>query len=155
MQVCKPGSVLRFLEVLAIYLDLDSHQDSIDLPTPESSPEEKESNEQLFARGLFDLSTHKVCRAPFITVGAVGSYPTFSPFPFVPIAIGIRVVYFLWHFLSPDRHQSKAFLLGSMALYVARTFLPVPIAIGIEATRRLAHCKVREFESKDWISLFF
>lgn len=81
MQVCKPGSVSRFLGILAIYLDLDSHQDSIDLPTPESNPEGKESNEQLFARGLFDLSTHKVCRAPFITVGAVGSYSTFSPLP--------------------------------------------------------------------------
>jgi len=149
VQVCKPGSVPWFLRALVIYLDLDSHQDSIDLPTPESSPKEKESNEQLFARGLFDLSTHKVCHASFITVGAVGSYPTFSPFPFVPIAIGIRVVYFLWHFLSPDRHQSKAFLLGSMALYVARTFLPVPIRTGIKATRRLARCKVRDFKGKD------
>ena len=69
------------LRVLAIYLDLGSHQDSIDLPTPESFSKENESNEQLFARGLFDLSTHKVCLASFITVGAVGSYPTFSPFP--------------------------------------------------------------------------
>ena len=41
-------------------------------------PKQK-SNEQLFARGLFDLSTHKVYHAPNVTIGAVGSYPTFSP----------------------------------------------------------------------------
>ena len=86
---------------LAIYLDLGSHQDSIDLPTSEFLSEEKKSNEQLFARGLFDLSTHKVCPALHITVEAVGSYPTFSPFP----AVGAqdkswpfpKVVCFLWH----------------------------------------------------------
>jgi hypothetical protein len=66
---------------LVIYLDLDLHQDSIDLPTSEFFSKEKISNEQLFARGLFDLSTHKVCHALFITAEAVGSYPTFSPFP--------------------------------------------------------------------------
>ncbi len=88
MQVCKPGSVAMLSSnesnaaiALAIYLDLGSHQDSIDLPTSESLSEEKKSNEQLFARGLFDLSTHKVCPALHITVEAVGSYPTFSPFP--------------------------------------------------------------------------
>ncbi len=120
MQVYKPGSVLRLLGAPVIYLDPDSHQDSIDLPTPEFSSEEKKSNEQLFARGLFDLSTHKVCRASFITVGAVGSYSTFSPFPFAKLG----VVCFLWHYLSFNRHQSKSFPLGSMALCVARTFLP-------------------------------
>jgi hypothetical protein len=71
-----------------IYLDPDSHQNSIDLPTPEFFFEKKKSNEQLFARGLFDLSTHKVCLAPFITVGAVGSYPTFSPLPFDMLRAG-------------------------------------------------------------------
>ena len=90
MQVCKPGSVTRSASnesnvgpALAIYLDLGSHQDSIDLPTSEFLSEEKKSNEQLFARGLFDLSTHKVCHALSITAEAVGSYSTFSPFPLV------------------------------------------------------------------------
>lgn len=36
MQVCKPGSVSRLLGTPVIYLDPDSHLDSIDLPTPES-----------------------------------------------------------------------------------------------------------------------
>ena len=108
MQVCKPGSVTRSASnesnvglALAIYLDLGSHQDSIDLPTSEFLSEEKKSNEQLFARGLFDLSTHKVCPALPITAEAVGSYPTFSPFPLVgaqdkswPFP---KVVCFLWH----------------------------------------------------------
>ena len=108
MQVCKPGSVAMLSSnesnaaiALAIYLDLGSHQDSIDLPTSEFLSEEKKSNEQLFARGLFDLSTHKVCHALFITAEAVGSYPTFSPFPLVgaqdkswPFP---KVVCFLWH----------------------------------------------------------
>jgi len=90
VQVCKPGSVTRSASnesnvglALAIYLDLGSHQDSIDLPTPEFLSEERISNEQLFARGLFDLSTHKVCHALSITAEAVGSYSTFSPFPLV------------------------------------------------------------------------
>ena len=108
MQVCKPGSVAMLSSnesnaaiALAIYLDLGSHQDSIDLPTSEFLSEEKKSNEQLFARGLFDLSTHKVCPALRITVEAVGSYPTFSPFP--PVGTQDKswpfpkVVYFLWH----------------------------------------------------------
>jgi hypothetical protein len=82
VQVCKPGSVLQLLGVPVIYLALTSRSGSIDLPTPESPSEEKKSNEQLFARGLFDLSTHKVCLAPDITAGTVGSYPTFSPLPF-------------------------------------------------------------------------
>ena len=30
---------------------------------------------------LFCLAPHEVCRAPFLTVGAVGSYPAFSPLP--------------------------------------------------------------------------
>jgi len=74
---------------LAIYLDLGSHQDSIDLPTSEFFSEEKISNEQLFARGLFDLSTHKVCHALSITAEAVGSYSTFSPFPLDWIQAGL------------------------------------------------------------------
>ena len=74
---------------LAIYLDLGSHQDSIDLPTPEFLSEERISNEQLFARGLFDLSTHKVCHALSITAEAVGSYSTFSPFPLDWIQAGL------------------------------------------------------------------
>lgn len=107
MQVCKPGSVTRCVSneskellALAIYLDLGSHQDSIDLPTPEFLSEERISNEQLFARGLFDLSTHKVCHALSITAEAVGSYSTFSPFPLKGNKLGllrVAVVYFLWH----------------------------------------------------------
>ena len=96
MQVCKPGSVTRSASnesnvgpALAIYLDLGSHQDSIDLPTSEFFSEEKISNEQLFARGLFDLSTHKVCHALSITAEAVGSYSTFSPFPLDWIQAGL------------------------------------------------------------------
>ncbi len=30
---------------------------------------------------LFCLAPHEVCRAPFLAVGAVGSYPAFSPLP--------------------------------------------------------------------------
>ncbi len=96
MQVCKPGSVAKPSSnesnaaiALAIYLDLGSHQDSIDLPTSEFFSEEKISNEQLFARGLFDLSTHKVCHALSITAEAVGSYSTFSPFPLDWIQAGL------------------------------------------------------------------
>jgi hypothetical protein len=136
VQVYKPGSVSSEIQKrLAIYLDPDSHQDSIDLPIPHK--DEQPFLDRSPKRNLFDLSTHKVYRAPFITVGAVGSYPTFSPLPFDKLG----AVCFLWHFLYTDRHQSAPFPLGSMALYVARTFLPD----NFKATSRLARCKVRQF----------
>ncbi|SDA95443.1 hypothetical protein SAMN03080617_04074 [Algoriphagus alkaliphilus] len=69
-----------FWKILAIYLAPISRSGSIDLPVPHK-------DEQPFPdlhpeRNLFDLSTHKVCLASFVTIGAVGSYPTFSPLPF-------------------------------------------------------------------------
>ena len=42
---------------------------------------------------LFDLAPNGVYPAPAVTLGAVGSYPTFSPFLWQA-----RVVCFLWHF---------------------------------------------------------
>lgn len=42
--------------------------------------------------GIFDLSARKVYPANYITATAVGSYPTFSPFPQLA-----EVVYFLRH----------------------------------------------------------
>jgi len=71
-----------------------------------------------YGLSLFDLSARKVYPAPDVSTGAVSSYLTISPLP--PQA---EAVYFLWHFLYPNRHQSRPFLLGSTVLYAARTFL--------------------------------
>jgi len=38
-------------------------------------------DEQPLNHGIFDLSIRKVYRAPNVAIEAVGSYPTFSPFP--------------------------------------------------------------------------
>jgi len=47
---------------------------------------------------LFGLAPCGVYPAPDVTAGAVRSYRTFSPLPFVPC--GTRAVYFLWHLPS-------------------------------------------------------
>ena len=96
MQVCKPGSVS--LKELSDTCHLSSPDLAIGVyrsTHPGILPKQK-SNEQLFARGLFDLSTHKVCLAPNVTIRTVGSYPTFSPLPtdkvdwrFVSVALSV------------------------------------------------------------------
>ena len=48
------------------------------------------------SRSLFDLAPDGVYPAPSVTLGAVGSYPTFSPLP-----RRIGAVHFLRHFPSP------------------------------------------------------
>ena len=125
MQVCKPGSVPRFLGVLAIYLDLDSHQDSIDLPTPESCRSRNRTSSSLPEAYLI-FQPIRFAMPPPLLSERWALTPPFHPYPSTGSrqALRLGVVYFLWHCLSPDRHQSKAFLLGSMVLFVARTFLP-------------------------------
>jgi hypothetical protein len=100
MQACKPGSVacpgIRQVgnqrQGLTIYLVRTSQSGSSGLPVP--TPGLARGTEPFICRNLFGLSTRKVCRAPSVTLGAVSSYLAVSPFPF-------RVVYFLWHCLSP------------------------------------------------------
>jgi len=92
MQAYKPGSVHHLSDVLIIYLALPSPTRSISLPIP--LLQEQRETSSLDRRNLFGLSTRKVYPAPNVTIGAVSSYLTFSPFPH------IEVVCFLWHFLS-------------------------------------------------------
>ena len=107
---------------LIICLVPTSQSGSISLPAPMISIPtswDRTMNEPLLNRGLFDLSTRKVCHAFNITVKAVSSYLTFSPFP-----RRVGVVCFLWHCLYSSCCQPEPFPLGSTLLYVARTFLP-------------------------------
>jgi len=67
---------------------------------------------------LFGISTRKVCLAPVIAARAVGSYSAFSPLPCKQGGL-FSVVLSVFGAL-----HTKAFLLGSTAPYVARTFLP-------------------------------
>jgi hypothetical protein len=96
------------------------------LPLPESlyrptrSASERATLRRCRQRNLFGLSIHEVYPAPAVASGAVSSYLAFSPFPF---SRKKKVVYFLWHFLYSA--SAKSFPLGSMALCIARTFLPV------------------------------
>jgi len=69
--------------------------------------------------GIHGLSARKVYPANNITVEAVSSYLTFSPFP--QRCKHVEVVYFLWHFLYS---RGEPFPLGSTMLCAARTFLP-------------------------------
>lgn len=50
---------------------------------------------------LLDLAPDEVYQATDVTGGPVGSYPTFSPLPCIPVVGGkLKAVYFLWHWLS-------------------------------------------------------
>src|SRR5690606_28263002 len=138
---CKPVSRVLYLhwqrhclKVPVIYLVPASRQESIDLPTLIFSLTKSVKSERAaLDQGLFDLSTHKVYHAISVTRYPVGSYSTFSPLP------AKRAVYSLWHSLLPYRHQYGPFPLGSMALYVARTFLSPHNGT---ATGRLAPTKI-------------
>ena len=73
MQVCKPGSVSLPLSWQGSYhLSKQSTHSDIRFHDIGSSTQD---------RNLFDLTTRKVCQATNVTVGTVGSYATFSPFP--------------------------------------------------------------------------
>ena len=99
MQACKPGSV-----PIPIVIGLGPHHlsghiitDGLHQPThPDTLAGKNEPFPILRLRDLFGLSTRKVYHASGVAIGAVGSYPTFSPFP-----RQVGVVCFLWHFLSP------------------------------------------------------
>jgi hypothetical protein len=78
MQACKPGSVLPTSREPLSFI-CPPAGGSISLPAP--IPISREEWTIHFYRSLFDLSTRKVYHAPFITVGTVGSYPTFSLSP--------------------------------------------------------------------------
>jgi len=61
----------------AYHLSGPDKSGSIDLPTPMVLIAQN-VNQEIQNRGLFDLSIRKVFHAPAVTIGAVGSYPTFS-----------------------------------------------------------------------------
>ena len=87
-------------EALIIYLAPISQSGSSSLPPRYPGSRDRDGVERAVQSGLFGLSTRKVCRAPSVTLGAVSSYLTVSPFP-RPDSYRIGVVCFLWHCLSP------------------------------------------------------
>jgi len=114
--------------MLIIYLVLTSPSGSISLPI-------LHLGEQPLEQNLFGLSARKVYHALLLTQEPVSSYLTFSPLPIWKIK---REVCFLWHYLSPIHSWTGSFLLGSAALYAARTFLSDSCNDGIRAMSRLA-----------------
>ena len=136
MQACKPGSVLRINGAPIIYLVASSLTGSISLPTPifRLLPEVKRAAQD---RGLFDLSTRKVCRALHVTIEPVSSYLTFSPFP-RPEKSEWSSLFSVALSVPATTSRNGAFLLGSTLPCVARTFLG---AMGA-TIRRLAYAKL-------------
>lgn len=96
MQACKPGSVPFFnRRKLIIYLAQMLPSESSSLPNPDGLP--KQSFERaVLDRGLFGLSTRKVCHASEITFSTGGLLLHLFTFS---LPVTVRVVYFLWHFL--------------------------------------------------------
>jgi len=81
MQADKPGSVPRLLHRGSYHLSGDVIADGLNQPTHPDTPTNQRWERAALPSGLFGLSTRKVCHAPDITAGAVGTYSTFSPFP--------------------------------------------------------------------------
>ena len=100
IQAHKPGSVPSAEAGSSHHLSGRVLTDGLHQPTRHDTPDKSEiRTSHSLDRGLFGLSTRKVCHASFVAIGAVGSYPAFSPFPCRSESGG--VVCFLWHCLSP------------------------------------------------------
>ena len=75
---------------------------------------------------LFCLAPHRVFRAPSVALGAVGSYPAFSPLPALKTLLGTLTMGGLFSVtLSVDRgfHPCLPRILRGMPPYGVRTFL--------------------------------
>ncbi len=113
--------VLFRFEIIETYLSfiLDSNHLLALATYPLRQP--KHLNEPFKNRSLHGFTTHKVCLALNVAIQSVVSYTAISPFP-LPIKIG-------WGSLFSEALSVTTqllcctFLLGSMLLYVARTFL--------------------------------
>jgi len=145
MQAYKPGSVICLGRYLIIYLVPISLSGSINLPITQT--------ERAAPCYLFGFSTHKVYPAIDVTINAVSSYLTFSPLPFEALAkMGNPMSYTktLRPFdgslfsvaLSVTDEYISPFPLGSVVLYVARTFLPDGDSLNIRTIRRLAYRQI-------------
>src|SRR5689334_11271753 len=87
-QSCKPNSVCVPFETERIICLSDHYPKRVPPKWNRSGP---------LHRFLFGLAPDGVFRAPAITLGAVGFYPTFSP---LPGPQRVRRFKFLWHYLS-------------------------------------------------------
>jgi len=80
MQADKPGSVPQTsLGCLSFIWSKRCRQDQSAYPTPADC--QAIYGRAALYRSLFGLSTRKVFHAPDVTIRAVGTYSTFSPFP--------------------------------------------------------------------------
>jgi hypothetical protein len=82
MQARKPGSVIR-RQANSYHLSSPGFTTRIERPTRHAQMASSHLHSACAERrrDLFGLTTRKVYRAPDVTTGAVGSYPTFSPLP--------------------------------------------------------------------------
>ena len=139
MQAYKPGSVpsqqdKSASKVPVIYLAPASRRESIDLPTLIASPIKwKRTSEQLLIRAYLIFQPIRFT----LRYRSPGTRWALTP-PFHPYPVS-GAVYFLWHWLWPFGLPHGPFPLGSMALYVARTFLSPKFRT---ATGRLAPTKI-------------
>jgi hypothetical protein len=113
----KPSSVLeRYAPVTAIHLDLQLPAGSSDQPGSYPSP---------VITSLFSLAPSEVYRAPHVTIRAVRSYRTFSPFPFQEVS-------FLLHFLSG---RPALPLAGTLTREVLGLSSPTCVAVTVRPPR--------------------
>lgn len=153
MQACKPGSVSRVSAwPLSFILPWRYHQDQSVYPSHQSDRSGRSSFcKQKEQYDLFDLSTRKVYHAPFIAVGTVGSYSTFSLSPHSRLA-GLGLPIFCGTVCQSRVVAGKPALSYGTMPDVARTFL---IPLTRDAIRRLARCKNSEIGGKFvfWVSV--
>ena len=109
--ICKFVSRILYSRKSPYHLSSWTFTDPVDLPTPRHWTSSPYASVYV---AFQPMRFTRLLRSPGIPVG---SYPTFSPLPLA------RRFPFLRHFLSDPPFVGSAFLLGSMVLYVVRTFL--------------------------------
>ncbi|GMQ24076.1 hypothetical protein Aoki45_07580 [Algoriphagus sp. oki45] len=130
MQVCKPGSVSFFDKSIKGACHLSSpdftvriHRSTHPGILPKAIGTNRTSSSLPEAYLIFQPIRFAV--PPSSLSGRWALTPPFHPSHLTcsGYALCQMEVCFLWHFLSADPWKSASFPLGSMALYVARTFL--------------------------------
>jgi len=90
-QACKPNSVIPQNGMAIIYLVRMLPSGSSSLPGDHRSEQPRSGYTRTIS--LLGLASGVVCHASSVTIGAVGSYPAFSP-----LSGKSQTVYFLWHY---------------------------------------------------------
>lgn len=143
MQVYKPGSVSSEIQKrLAIYLDPDSHQDSIDLPTPECCRNSNRTSSSL--PGAYLIFQPIRFAMPRLSPGERWALtPPFHPYPY-PNSYRDRGGIFSVALSVYEPSPAHTLPVRKYGALCCPDFPPPDPLQDLKATSRLARCKVRQ-----------